>query len=173
MSANDRQVAGSHYNGVSLQHWDYVIAALDGRYLEGNITKYVCRHRKKNGVQDLEKALHYMDKLLEVYEAKKIRQLDYRPGSMNFPMDEFIRENGLNATEAYVVKRLAYWYNRSHLLTAKNHILLLLEQATIRQQRIESIKAGGFAPTHDVDEPFDDGVSSIDEEPGASYTNQD
>ena len=159
MSANDRQVAGSHYNGARLQHWDYVMDALSGRYLEGNITKYVCRHRKKNGVQDLEKALHYLDKLIEMFTSGKVLALDYRPRSMSFPMAEFIAENGLNSAEAFIVKRIAYWYTEHHLLVTKHHIQLLLTQAEEDARRMEHIKAGGFAP--------------INEEPGAGYTNQD
>jgi hypothetical protein len=63
-TANDRQVAGSHYR-ASLQHWDYVVGALENRYLEGQLTKYVFRWRKKNGLQDLDKSLHYAQKLYE------------------------------------------------------------------------------------------------------------
>lgn len=63
MSANDRQVAGSHYIGV-YQHWDYVI---DGElnYFAAQVSKYIIRWRKKNGLQDLEKALHFWEKYKE------------------------------------------------------------------------------------------------------------
>jgi hypothetical protein len=64
--ANKYQVAGKHYNSP-IQHWDWVIAN-DLNYLEGQITKYVARCRKKNGKQDLEKALHFLEKYLEVYD---------------------------------------------------------------------------------------------------------
>lgn len=64
MSANDRQINGDHYRGA-IQTWDYIVAN-DLGFLEGNIVKYVTRFRKKNGVQDLEKARHYLDKLIEV-----------------------------------------------------------------------------------------------------------
>ena len=59
---NERQVAGNHYAGV-YQHWDYVRRALENRYLEGCASKYVARCRKKNGIQDLEKAIHYLEKI--------------------------------------------------------------------------------------------------------------
>ncbi len=64
-SANNRQVAGSHYSG-KFQHWDWVIDT-GVNYLIGNATKYVSRYPKKNGLQDLEKALHYVQKLEEVF----------------------------------------------------------------------------------------------------------
>lgn len=64
--ANSTQVAGNHYR-TPIQHWDWVAANNLG-YFEGQITKYVCRWRKKNGVQDLHKARHFLDKLIELQE---------------------------------------------------------------------------------------------------------
>ncbi len=68
MNPNERQVAGGHYKS-SYQHWDYVRLALDSRYLEGCLSKYVYRWRKKNGLQDLLKAQHYYEKILDLYRA--------------------------------------------------------------------------------------------------------
>lgn len=68
--ANDRQVGGDHYRalGAALQHWDLV--ALTGMgYFEGQVTRYLARWRRKAGQQDLDKALHYADKLLELVKA--------------------------------------------------------------------------------------------------------
>ena len=70
-TANDRQVGGDHYSkhGASLQHWDVVnIFGLD--YFQGCITKYVFRHKDKSGIQDLKKARHYLDKYIELEEAR-------------------------------------------------------------------------------------------------------
>lgn len=69
-SANDRQVGGKHY-GKPIQHWDYVIAQNLG-YFEGQITKYVSRWRDKNGLEDLRKAQHFLDKLIEEVQAGTI-----------------------------------------------------------------------------------------------------
>lgn len=66
MPANTTQIGGSHYQGA-IQTWDYIIAQ-DLGYLEGNIVKYVSRWKKKNGLEDLKKARHYLDKLIEVTE---------------------------------------------------------------------------------------------------------
>lgn len=64
MSANDRQTGGSHYL-KAIQPWDYIAAnKLD--FFEGNIVKYVTRWRQKGGVEDLRKARHYLDKLIEM-----------------------------------------------------------------------------------------------------------
>lgn len=65
MSANDTQCGGSHYKKQAIQPWDYIVANNLG-YLEGNVVKYVSRWRDKGGVEDLRKARHYLDKLIEL-----------------------------------------------------------------------------------------------------------
>lgn len=65
MKANDTQVGGSHYKQQQMQPWDY-IAANNLGFFEGNVVKYVTRWRGKGGVEDLRKARHYLDKLIEL-----------------------------------------------------------------------------------------------------------
>ena len=65
VDANARQEGGTHYKQLSIQPWDYIVSNNLG-YLEGNVVKYVTRWQTKNGVQDLLKAKHYLDKLLEI-----------------------------------------------------------------------------------------------------------
>jgi Protein of unknwon function (DUF3310) len=65
MSANEIQVGGNHYKDKSIQPWDF-IAANDLGFFEGNIVKYITRWRDKAGVDDLRKARHYLDKLIEL-----------------------------------------------------------------------------------------------------------
>lgn len=63
--SNKRQVGGEHYRTNSgMQHWDMVIDQ-DLNYFEGQITKYVMRARRKNGMQDLQKAQHFLEKYIE------------------------------------------------------------------------------------------------------------
>ena len=64
-TANDTQVGGDHYKMHGIQPWDFIASNGIG-YFEGNIIKYVSRWRHKGGVQDLEKARHYLDKLIEI-----------------------------------------------------------------------------------------------------------
>lgn len=63
--ANAIQEGGSHYKEMNIQTWDYIIANNIG-YMEGNIIKYVSRWQAKGGIEDLKKARHYLDKLIEV-----------------------------------------------------------------------------------------------------------
>ena len=64
-TANEIQVGGQHYKDKTIQPWDFIAANQLG-YFEGNIVKYVSRWRDKGGVDDLRKARHYLDKLIEL-----------------------------------------------------------------------------------------------------------
>ncbi len=63
--ANTQQVAGDHYKRLAIQPWDF-IAANNLGYFEGNVIKYVVRWKEKGGITDLNKALHYLQKLIEI-----------------------------------------------------------------------------------------------------------
>jgi hypothetical protein len=67
--ANSKQVAGSHYSDKEIQPWDY-IHANNLCYFTGNCVKYVSRWRDKGGINDLKKAIHYLEKLIELEEGK-------------------------------------------------------------------------------------------------------
>ena len=64
MKAKDMQVGGNHYKGFKIQPIEY-IQANDLSYCEANVVKYVPRWRGKNGIEDLRKAKHYIDLLIE------------------------------------------------------------------------------------------------------------
>ena len=68
--ANETQVGGEHYKTNNIQPWDAIHAWGLG-FFSGNVVKYVARHREKNGVEDLKKARHYLDKLIELMEVKQ------------------------------------------------------------------------------------------------------
>ena len=58
-----------HYNKAGIETIDAIMAATDEGleyYLQGNIIKYVWRYRYKNGVEDLEKAQWYLNRLIKV-----------------------------------------------------------------------------------------------------------
>lgn len=59
------QVAGDHYKSMAIQPVEYIHANGIG-YFEGNVIKYVTRHRAKNGAEDIKKAIHYLNLLLEL-----------------------------------------------------------------------------------------------------------
>jgi hypothetical protein len=70
------QVQGDHYRKVpGEQHWDRQWR-LNGRgYFVGCVTKYVERYHLKNGIDDLRKARHFLDKLIELETAEEEEDL--------------------------------------------------------------------------------------------------
>ena len=64
MSTYNKQIAGSHYKKFKIQPSKFIN---DNKLLfaEGNAIKYICRHPHKNGREDLEKAMHYIEVIIE------------------------------------------------------------------------------------------------------------
>ena len=60
----DTQVGGSHYKDMAIQPSEFVNKN-KMLFAEGNAIKYICRHNNKGGKQDLEKAKHYIDMIIE------------------------------------------------------------------------------------------------------------
>lgn len=67
--ANKKQIGGSHYKKGGEEHWDRQWRLYGRGYFVGCITKYVERYPEKNGIQDLEKAIHFIEKLIELESA--------------------------------------------------------------------------------------------------------
>lgn len=65
MSAKDEQIGGQHYKDMAIQPAEFITKNGIG-YIEGSVIKYVCRWRKKNGIEDLKKARHFLDLLIEL-----------------------------------------------------------------------------------------------------------
>ena len=69
--ASDLQVGGEHYSKYRIQPTEF-IHTNKIPFIEGNIIKYVLRFRDKNGIEDLRKAKHYIDLLIQFeYENHK------------------------------------------------------------------------------------------------------
>lgn len=113
-NANSRAVGGTHYKGVEVEHWDYALFALDNRYLEGNITKYVARHRKKHGKIDLEKSKHYLQKLIESVPLL-VQPLAYPSSAVDTYINHFCEENQLTPIETGIMLLMAKWQNKGDL----------------------------------------------------------
>jgi len=64
MSAYKKQIGGSHYKTMKIQPSKFIN---DNKLLfaEGNAIKYICRHAYKGGKEDLKKAIHYIEMIIE------------------------------------------------------------------------------------------------------------
>jgi hypothetical protein len=81
MSANETQVGGDHYKSKAIQPWDYIAGNNIG-YLEGSIIKYISRHRDKGGLEDLQKAQHFLAKLIEIEADRAIKTTGVSRGEL-------------------------------------------------------------------------------------------
>lgn len=64
------QVGGTHYKDMAIQPIEFIFANSLG-FCEGNVVKYCTRWRSKGGVEDLKKARHYLDMLIEREEGSE------------------------------------------------------------------------------------------------------
>ena len=62
--ATSKQVGGDHYAVMKIQPIEFLLAPELG-FCEGNVIKYLCRYKRKNGLEDLKKARQYLDFLIE------------------------------------------------------------------------------------------------------------
>lgn len=127
MNANARQVAGTHYK-TDYQHWD-MVADLGLGYFDGQITKYLSRHHKKNGLQDVEKALHFTEKLLELVIQHKVRRT--HPPIAPYMRDRiklFCRINGLPPREASLMELVCDWNTIADLRALRVEIRRVMDQ---------------------------------------------
>ena len=60
----NKQIGGSHYKNFKIQPSEFVIEN-ELLYPEGCVIKYIIRHRMKNGKEDLLKAKHFIDMIIE------------------------------------------------------------------------------------------------------------
>ena len=72
MKAIEKQVGGNHYKEFKIQPIEF-IQANDLGFEVGNVIKYSCRYKYKDGIKDLQKAKHYLDLLIEKLQEQDIR----------------------------------------------------------------------------------------------------
>jgi hypothetical protein len=71
LEVNDN-INPTHYSKLAIQPIEFITKNKLG-YNEGNVIKYICRYKDKNGVEDLKKAKQYIDFLIDEYETKSDR----------------------------------------------------------------------------------------------------
>lgn len=66
----DKQIGGTHYKDFHIQPYEF-ISKNNLSFFQGNVIKYVCRYLNKNGIEDLDKIIHYCE-----LEKKKLIDLN-------------------------------------------------------------------------------------------------
>ena len=64
-TAFSKQINGSHYKIMKIQPTEFSHKN-ELNWCESNVIKYICRHKNKNGIEDLRKAIHYIEFLAEM-----------------------------------------------------------------------------------------------------------
>jgi|TARA_B110000908_G_C10236949_1_gene443905 hypothetical protein len=67
VSASETQIAGNHYSKLKIQPMEYCLQN-DLNYGQSNAIKYITRYKDKNGIEDLKKAIHCIELLIEFEE---------------------------------------------------------------------------------------------------------
>lgn len=70
MKSLNKQEGGDHYKDQAIQPVEFIQKNNIG-FMEGNVIKYVCRHHMKNGVEDINKAIHYLEMLRDLQYPEK------------------------------------------------------------------------------------------------------
>jgi hypothetical protein len=149
VDVNKKQVGGTHYNQVMVQHWDLVIFN-KLPYLEAQITKYVTRWKKKHGAQDVEKSVHYLEKLQwalnEGYLTLPTATLTSIQSPRTIPpvqLDEFAKENEIGDIEKTIFYILLTYTTNDALVRVGILLQHLLAAAKeIEAQRFETMSEG-------------------------------
>ncbi len=121
---NDYQIGGDHYK-TECEHWDLIEDHGIG-YLEACASKYVTRWRKKESTADLQKALHYIEKLIHIHTTRNRVPRGVAPLSA---IMLYSKANKLTKTEEEIVRYLCRWNSIEHLQYAHRCIRQLMEEA--------------------------------------------
>ncbi len=69
LKSSDKQIGGEHYKKLLFQPTEF-ITKNDLGFIEGSVIKYVCRYKDKGGLEDIMKAIHYLELLIEYKNLK-------------------------------------------------------------------------------------------------------
>lgn len=127
--ADDRQVGGRHYKS-EYEHWNWVIdCGLGNGYFVAAISKYLKRWRDKNGPEDLEKAAHYLDKMIEVAPILAYQRSPLPAVAIENYTNAYIKANGIKGYEAMICHLLVTWQMPSQLVIARAYLEDILEKS--------------------------------------------
>jgi hypothetical protein len=117
------------YYQSAYMHWDFAVKVGLG-YLDGCSTKYVARWRGKEGLKDLKKAWHYLEKLIEVgdYSAKR------RNIIIDVELQHFVEANNLTFLESQYLFLLCTYRNEKALKDARLILAKIINTAVKEEE---------------------------------------
>lgn len=125
---NAVQVGGDHYKGVDFQPWDWArnVSGTQGLgYYEVSAISYIARFRKKGGIEDLEKVLHYIDKMLFCWHAGEYAN---RCTATLLRIRQFNKENECDRFQSEAIHFLVAWREGDELVEVKKIVEELIQR---------------------------------------------
>lgn len=126
---NDIQIGGDHYRvSRGHQHWDLIDLYRVG-YLEGIATKYLTRFRRKEGLKDLKKALHTIQKLIRNrVDLSYSEQSARKPNVPRSAVADYVRDNNCHSLESEAIEHLLTWNSTATLSLAEQLVNRLIAE---------------------------------------------
>ena len=96
----EKQCGGSHYKTLTIQPIE-LINKISANFFQGNVIKYITRHRTKNGIMDLEKAKHYLELMKELHPNNNSSKItSYEIDKVN----DYIYANKIDTDAAKIIR---------------------------------------------------------------------
>lgn len=127
MSALQEQIGGGHYKKLKIQPVEYIVAN-NIPYCEGSCIKYLTRWRDKGGVQDLNKAKHFID--IIIYHVERIG-VTHNPVTVTIHPYKYCLANSVPLNEGIAISLVTFWRECSGvdaLHMAKERIERIIEE---------------------------------------------
>lgn len=157
-NANSKQIGGDHYKRT-YEHWDFA-ADMHMRGLEYAATKYISRFVYKGGLEDLRKAEHYIDKIVELHKANKyttaqsvLVHYEVDVLEQSSIMYKYTNAQKLGHAQAEAVRALATWADWHDLCYARTRVQILCDAVEREPGLIERLRAAHFRDDAPQTEP--------------------
>ena len=133
MEALDNQIGGNHYKTSAMQPVELFFPT-SLPFMEGCVVKYICRYDKKNGLEDLQKAKHYVEMLMQFRNKNPsiFKSIWWAvTGRINYwkhkkIVNKFCTKNNLNQSQRTAIE-YCFWHHNTSCLQAITCCILDLE----------------------------------------------
>ena len=144
------QVGGNHYDSEGMEHWDLMNEMRVG-YMESSATKYVSRWRKKGGLEDLRKALSFVEKILSSSYSDNRSMFYWVPDHSRKRMRQWFEDCGMEEFERGVCREILCWDRFSGLEGTAARLRSFIES---EEQRVKSEDNGLLPDGGGMKHPF-------------------
>lgn len=102
MNAINFQVGGSHYKNLKMQPIELIVK-LRCSFIQGNIIKYISRYKKKKGLEDLDKCIHYAQLAIDLKDRRRCKDSE-----VSVSINSFIAKNNMSIMQRRIITAAVY-----------------------------------------------------------------